>query len=167
MTIDDNIPPGSDALPGDEQPISSEQPAIPNKAVADEPFDGSTPVIPPDATAASPTSSNKQVLKCHFKSKPELYAAYMPFIKDGALFIATNREFNLGENVGLILTLMEEPEKYTIVGKVIWLTPVGAQAGMRAGIGVQFLNEEAKDVRKKIETYLAGMMNSELRTNTL
>ncbi|MEX2321626.1 MAG: PilZ domain-containing protein, partial [Saccharospirillum sp.] len=66
------------------------------------------------------------ILSLTMKDKAVLYAAYMPFVKNGGLFIATNKKFNLGDDVFLLLNLMEEPEKIPVAGKVIWVTPRGA-----------------------------------------
>ncbi|GAB4393029.1 MAG: PilZ domain-containing protein [Gammaproteobacteria bacterium] len=110
----------------------------------------------------------KRVLSVSFLTPNELYLAYMPFIKRGGLFIATNETYVMGEEVFMLLKLLDEPKKYPLVGTVVWLTPRGAQGGMRAGIGVQFdASEDAEMVRKKIETYLAGTANSERRTDTM
>ena len=106
------------------------------------------------------------MLSLTIRDKAVLYAAYMPFVKNGGLFIATNKRFNVGDDVFLLLTLMDEPEKIPVAGKVIWLTPRGAQGNRATGIGVQFSkkNELAKD---KIETYLAGALNSDKPTHTM
>ena len=67
----------------------------------------------------------------------------------------------------VILQLVDSLEQLPIVGKVVWNTPVGAQGALTAGIGVQFAGDTAPEVRKKISTYVAGMLNSERRTDTM
>lgn len=106
------------------------------------------------------------ILQVTMKDKAVLYAAYMPWVKGGGLFIATNKAFKLGDDVFLLLNLMDEPEKLPISGKVVWITPKGAQGNRATGIGVQFdgKSELAKD---KIETYLAGAMSSDRPTHTM
>lgn len=103
----------------------------------------------------------------HYKDKNELYQHYMPFIENGGLFVETDNVFHLGEDVFLMVKLIDEPEKFTIAGKVIWITPSAAQAGKTAGIGVQFTSEEAEEFCKLVETYLAGALESERLTETL
>ncbi|MEX1056262.1 MAG: PilZ domain-containing protein [Natronospirillum sp.] len=106
------------------------------------------------------------ILQVTMKDKAVLYAAYMPWVVGGGLFIPTNRKFKLGEEVFLLLNLMEETEKIPVTGKVIWVTPRGSQGNRATGVGVQFdsKSEAAKD---KIETYLAGAMSSDRPTHTL
>ena len=93
-----------------------------------------------------------------------LYAAYMPFIRNGGLFIPTNKNYKLGDEVFMLLNLMEEPEKIPVAGKVVWITPKGAQGNRAAGIGVQF-NDGDNTARNKIETYLAGALKSDRPTD--
>lgn len=106
------------------------------------------------------------ILSLTIKDKAVLYAAYMPFIQGGGLFIPTNKQYQLGEEVFMLLKLMDEPEKIPVAGKVIWVTPKGAQGNKVAGIGVQFTGEEtvAKD---KVERYLAGALQSDRLTHTM
>ncbi|MFT4907869.1 MAG: type IV pilus assembly protein PilZ [Oleispira sp.] len=106
------------------------------------------------------------ILSLTIKDKAVLYAAYMPFIQGGGLFIPTSKQYQLGEEVFMLLKLMEEPEKIPVAGKVIWVTPRGAQGNKVAGIGVQFTGDEtlAKD---KVETYLAGALSSDRLTHTM
>ncbi|MFD2228691.1 MULTISPECIES: PilZ domain-containing protein [Alkalimarinus] len=106
------------------------------------------------------------ILTLTIKDKAVLYAAYMPFIKNGGLFIPTSKSYNLGDEVFLLLNLMDEPEKIPVAGKVIWVTPKGAQGNRAAGIGVQF-NGEDETAKNKIETYLAGSLNSDRPTHTM
>ncbi len=107
------------------------------------------------------------ILSLTIRDRAVLYAAYMPFVKNGGLFIPTNKSYKLHDEVFLLLHLMEETEKMPAAGKVIWVTPKGAQGNRASGIGVQFSEEEGSQVRNKIETYLAGMLQSDKPTHTL
>lgn len=106
------------------------------------------------------------ILSLTVSTKEELYKAYMPFVTSGGLFIPTQRSYQLGEEVFMLLTLMEEPDKIPVAGKVIWVTPKGAQGGKTSGIGIQLSNDDAALVGK-IETYLAGALSSGRRTYTI
>lgn len=81
---------------------------------------------------ASPGPRNG-ILSLTIKDKSVLYAAYMPFIKNGGLFIPTNKSYKLGDEVFMLLHLMDEPEKIPVAGKVTWVTPKGAQGNRAAG----------------------------------
>lgn len=105
------------------------------------------------------------MLSLTIKDKGSLYLAYMPFIKNGGLFIPTSKSYRVGDEVFMLLSLMEEKERLPLAGKIVWVTPAGSQGSRTAGIGVQF-NEEG-DVRKRIETYLAGALKSDRPTHTL
>lgn len=106
------------------------------------------------------------ILSLTIKDKAVLYAAYMPFIEHGGLFIPTNKSYRLGDEVFMLLNLMDETEKIPVAGKVVWLTPKGAQSNRAAGIGVQFSDQD-KMALNKIETYLAGSVESERPTHTM
>jgi len=107
------------------------------------------------------------ILSLAIKDKSSLYAAYMPFVKNGGLFIPTNKVYKLGDEVFMLLTLMDETEKLPVAGKIVWVTPMGAQGARIAGIGVQFSNQDNGGVRNKIEAYLAGALKSERQTHTM
>lgn len=107
------------------------------------------------------------ILSLAIKDKGALYAAYMPYVRNGGLFIPTNKPYKLGDEVFLLLTLMDETEKLPVAGKVVWVTPKGAQGNRVAGIGVQFSDQDGEAARNKIETYLAGSLKSERYTHTM
>ena len=106
------------------------------------------------------------ILSLTIKDKAVLYAAYMPFLKNGGLFIPTGKSYKLGDEVFMLLNLMEEPEKIPVAGKVVWVTPKGAQGNRAAGIGVQFSDQD-NTAANKIENYLAGTLDSDRPTHTL
>ena len=91
----------------------------------------------------------------------------MPFIKNGGIFIPTSKRYEVGEQVFMLIKLMDETDKIAVSGKVVWLTPKAAVGNRPAGIGVQFLNEEGALLRDKIESQLAGMLSSDKTTYTL
>jgi type IV pilus assembly protein PilZ len=110
------------------------------------------------------------LLTLTIKDKSALYLAYMPFVKNGGLFIPTNSNYRLGDEVFMLLNLMGEDEKLPVAGRVIWVTPKGAQGnqGKRtAGIGVQFSEQDRGQTQKKIETYLAGALAGDKATHTM
>jgi len=107
------------------------------------------------------------ILSLTIKDKSALYAAYMPFIKGGGLFIPTKKSYQIGEEVFMLLTLMDETEKIPVAGKIVWITPPGAQGNRAAGIGVQFSDQDDGVARNKIEGYLAGALQSDRPTHTM
>ena len=106
------------------------------------------------------------ILSLSIKDKAVLYAAYMPFLESGGLFIPTNKQYEVGDEVFMLLSLMDEPEKIPVAGKVVWVTPKKAQSNRAAGVGVQFSPHD-DTANKKIETCLAGLMVSDRPTHTL
>jgi type IV pilus assembly protein PilZ len=113
------------------------------------------------------TAPRQGILSLTIKDKSALYAAYMPYIKGGGLFIPTKKSYRLGEEVFMLLTLMDEPEKIPVAGKIIWITPIGAQGNRAAGIGVQFSDQDDGAARNKIEGFLAGALESDRPTHTM
>ena len=106
------------------------------------------------------------ILSLAIKDKAVLYAAYMPFVRNGGLFIPTKKEYELGDEVFMLLNLMDEAEKIPVAGKVVLMTPKAAQSNRAAGIGVQF-NDQDDVARSKIENYLAGALQSDRHTHTM
>ena len=117
-------------------------------------------------TASAPQGARNGILSLTIKDKAVLYAAYMPFLINGGLFIPTNKPYKINDEVFMLLNLMEEPEKIPVAGRVIWVTPRGAQGNRAAGIGVQF-NGQDDTANRKIETYLAGSLESDRPTHTM
>lgn len=107
------------------------------------------------------------ILTLNIKDKSALYVAYMPFIKNGGLFIPTNKEYRLGDEVFILLTLMDNAERLPVAGKVVWVTPRAAQGKRVQGIGVQFSAQDNGATQQKIETLLAGSLGVDRATHTM
>ena len=112
--------------------------------------------------------ARQAILPLNIKDKSALYSAYMPAIRGGGLFVPTTQTFRLGDEIFLLLHLEEEGERLPISGKVVWVTPEGAQSGSIPGVGVQFNDTpDGETARSKIETVLAAMLNSDRPTHTM
>ena len=119
------------------------------------------------STPPKPGGAQPGILTLNIKDKNALYVAYMPFIKNGGLFIPTTKDYRIGDEVFILLTLMDDPTRLPVAGKVIWITTKGAQGKRPQGIGVQFSTQDNGETQKKIETVLAGMLGSERATHTM
>lgn len=123
--------------------------------------------LPPEEQPAASSVPKPGVLSLAIKEKAALYASYMPFIKGGGLFIPTNKNFKIGDEVFMLLSLLDDPTKLKVVGHVIWLTPV-TQGNRPQGIGVQLSEKDGGlEARNKIEGLLGGALKSGKPTHTM
>jgi type IV pilus assembly protein PilZ len=118
---------------------------------------------------SQPTASvpRPSVIQLAIKEKAALYAAYIPLFADGGIFIPSTRDYRLGDDVYVLITLPDETQRYPIAGKVAWVTPAGA-AGKRAqGVGIRFPSDEKSRLLKiRIEEILGNHLSSDRATQT-
>ena len=107
------------------------------------------------------------ILTLNIRDKSALSQAYMPFVKNGGLFIPTTKDYSLGDEVFILLTIMDGAERLPVAGKVVWVSPRAAQGKRAQGIGVQFSVQDGGQTQKKIEALLAGMLGADRTTHTL
>ena len=120
------------------------------------------------SSQAKPQTARPGVLSLNINSKSALYAAYMPFLNNGGLFVPTPKNYDLGDEVFMLLQLMDDPTRHPVAGRVAWVTPHGAQGGKTQGVGVQFADDEASvALRSRIEQILAGHLGSSRPTHTV
>jgi type IV pilus assembly protein PilZ len=118
------------------------------------------------SAVAGAGGARQGILSLAIKDKAALYNAYMPYLKTGGIFVPTPKRYFLGDEVFLLLTLLEEKDRLPVAGKVVWVTPPGAQGNRAAGIGVQFADSaEGEAVKNKIETILAGTLTADKPTH--
>ena len=53
----------------------------------------------------SASNARQGILSLAVKDKAALYSAYMPFVKNGGIFVPTPKRYFLGDEVFLLLTL--------------------------------------------------------------
>ena len=96
----------------------------------------------------------------------ELNRAFMPFLKQGGLFVRTARVYKIGQSLALSVTLPDALETVSVTGKVAWITPQGAQNSGPTGIGIAFIDDK-QQLRAKIEKLLSGSQDSLEMTHTI
>jgi len=107
-------------------------------------------------------------MQLNIKEKAALYAAYIPFFEDGGIFVPTPREYRLGDDVYVLLTLPDDPQRYPVAGRVAWVTPARAAGNRTQGVGIQFpKDEKTSQLRQKIEQILGSSLASDRPTQTI
>lgn len=124
--------------------------------------------ILPATAAGQNGGARPSVLSLPIREKAALYAAYMPFLANGGIFVPTSKPYKIGDEIYLILTLMDDPTKYPIAGTIVWVTPAGANNNKAQGIGVHFSPDESgQRVKLRIEELLGAALRSTRATHTL
>ncbi len=127
---------------------------------------GLGPPVGPAGASGAP--SRPSVIQLVFREKGALYAAYIPVFSEGGLFVPTTREYKLGEDIYLLLSLPDDPQRFPVAGKVGWITPPNASGGRTQGVGVRFPNDEkTRQLKIKIEEVLGTSISSAKPTQTL
>lgn len=126
------------------------------------------PRSPAATTTATATASRPSVVQLAIKEKAALYAAYIPLFNDGGVFIPTARDYKLGDDVYVLLTLPDDIQRYPVAGKVAWITPARAAGNRTQGVGIRFPDDEKSRILKvKIEAILGSHLTSERPTQTI
>ncbi len=119
-------------------------------------------------TGAAANAARPSVIQLVFREKGALYAAYIPLFADGGLFVPTARDYKLGEDIYLLLSLPDDPQRYPVAGKVGWVTPANASGGRTQGVGVRFpTDEKTRALKVKIEEILGTSISSSKPTQTI
>lgn len=112
--------------------------------------------LAPQAESGKPELSD--LLQLAIRDKVALHSHYMPFVRDGGIFIPTDREYKFGETIGMVLRFLDRGKKLVITGKVVWIAPKsGNNSSHSAGVGLQFVGGAKDDVKRAIDAYLGEL----------
>jgi type IV pilus assembly protein PilZ len=112
--------------------------------------------------------SRPGAISLNIKEKSILYAAYMAYVRGGGIFIPTARSYKLGDEIFMLISLMDDATKLPVAGKVVWVTPAGCHGNRVQGVGVQFKDDESGALaRARIEALLSGQLQANRPTHTL
>ena len=116
-------------------------------------------------TSAAPRST---VIQLAIKERAALHQAYIPLFATGGIFVPSTRDWRIGDDLYLLLTLPEDPQRHPVAGKVAWINPARAHGGRSQGVGVQFPSDDkARQLRVKIEQLLGSHKGSDQSTQTV
>ena len=130
--------------------------------------------VPPPSSApqanvpTGPGGVRPSVIQLAIKEKAALFAAYIPLFKTGGIFVPTTRDYRLGDNVYVLISLPDDPQRYPVAGKVAWITPVRSTANRTQGVGVVFPEDEKSfQLKMRIEQILGARLGSDRPTQTI
>ncbi len=122
-------------------------------------------------SALHPTSSpvpRPSVIQYALKDLASLAGAYMGIFSHGGLFVPTPRDYRLGDTVYVLISLPDDPQRYPVAAKVVWVTPANAQGGRPQGVGIGLPQDEKSVALKlKIEAALSNFVASDRASQTL
>jgi type IV pilus assembly protein PilZ len=118
---------------------------------------------------ASHTATQRpSVIQLAIKERAALYAAYIPAFSSGGLFIPTTRDYKIGDDVYVLLTLPDDATRHPVAGKVAWITPQRSTGNRSQGVGIQFPSDDkSRQLKVKIEQSLGGLLAADRPTQTL
>ena len=123
------------------------------------------PTAPAPVASSTPRPS---VIQLAIKEKAALYAAYIPMFAEGGIFIPSARDHKLGDDVYVLITLPDDPQRYPVAGKVAWITPARATGNRTQGVGIRFpKDEKSEQLKVKIEQILGSALDSDRPTQTI
>jgi len=120
-----------------------------------------------DSINSSENKPRNAVISIAIKDKQALYMSYMPFVENGGLFVPTKKEYNLGDEMFLLVKIIDEIEPVHISGKVIWVSPPGALGNRPLGVGIQFTGDDARKTVNLIENKLGASVSLTRPTHTM
>ena len=107
------------------------------------------------------------ILTCHIEDIATLYASYLSFVDNGALFVPSERIQQLGDEVFIAVTLPNSSERLPMNGKVVWINRK-SQASRPAGFAVQIGKDvSGQKIKNEVERLLAGKLDSQQATYTM
>lgn len=122
----------------------------------------------PTLNSTAAAVSRPSIVQLSIKDKGLLHAAYIPLFKEGGIFISATREYKLGDDVYVLLTLPDDTERHPVAGKVAWITPAQAAGNRVQGVGVRFPSDEKSRLLKaRIEGILGTHLASDKPTQTI
>jgi len=113
------------------------------------------------------TEARKGIVLFTITDRGALYSSYMPFVKNGGVFVPTARAYEIGDEVHVLLQMMDDPSMHSVKGNVVWVTSAGAQGNKVQGVGVQFDESDNGKTKSDIENILAANLQGDRPTHTM
>lgn len=119
-------------------------------------------------SSGGPQVARPSVIQLSIKEKAALYAAYIPLFAEGGLFVPSTREYRLGDDLYVLVTLPDDTQRYPVAGKVAWITPPRSSGNRTQGVGVRFpADDKTQQLKMNIERILGAHLGSDRPTQTI
>lgn len=106
------------------------------------------------------------IIKVVIPNKAELLRVYMPYLKNGGIFIRESIDYEMYEEVFLLISLLDSKETLAVNGAVCWQSPKSA-VGYPVGIGVHFKADKAGvEAKSKLEVLLGASLKNQQNSYT-
>ena len=112
-------------------------------------------------------ATRKGIIAFSITDRGALYSSYLSFVTNGGVFVPTARSYELGDEVFMLLQIMDDHSLVPVAGNVVWVTPAGAQGNKTPGVGVQFADGDNGATKTIIEQHLAAALQGERPTQTM
>ena len=107
------------------------------------------------------------IVNCQIPDVTTLYSSYLPFVKNGALYIRASQPKALGEDVFVAVGLPDLDQRLPLNGKVVWVNYRNS-ALRPSGYAVQFGEDSgAAKIKNHIQQLLSSTAGSDKPTFTL
>lgn len=114
------------------------------------------------------TEMRPTVLSLNVANVSALYAAYMPFLLRGGVFVPTTKHYDLGDEVFLLLQLPDEPERSRSPAPWCGSRRRGCRGiGCRGSACISPNRKPSQQLRVRIERKLGTLLGSGRTTHTL
>lgn len=120
-----------------------------------------------EAQNGAADKNRNSVISIAIKDKQALYMSYMPFIDGGGLFVPTKKEYKIGDEMFLLVKIMDEVDPIQVSGKVVWISPPGSLGNKPRGVGIQFMGDDAANNVRLIENKLGASVSLTRATHTM
>ena len=104
------------------------------------------------------TQSKKNIFRLNIRDTHTLEKIYMPYIKNGGLFVPGDADAAIGDQVFLMITLFDHASKMAIDATIIWITPKHTQENKVQGFGVRF-NDNDNKYKNRLKSALPAKEN--------
>jgi len=108
------------------------------------------------ASTQKAVSMGGGVLAFQPPDRAAMHQSYMPFLKNGGIYIPTTKKYDIGSEVFVLVKLPDSGERLSGVGSVVWINRTPS-VSKPSGIGIHFVESpENETLKLRIETFLAG-----------
>ena len=123
---------------------------------------------PAPAAGARPPVERRKKMNITIRDRTLLYNSWMSFSKTGGLFVPSEEPFKIGDEVMIVLNVMEHDRGFILLCKVGWISASAGNAAHPKGVGLVFPGDDNGRAAKAVcEMNLAGLLDNPRMTYTM